>query len=97
MKGSEVKKILKDSGFVMSRIAEKIDLTPPEFDRMLKVKDIKTGVLDRIAKAAGKDIFFFLGATDFVRIPKVNENDPELAKMIQTIHALVNYLTVFEK
>ncbi len=97
MKGSEVKKILKSIGVSQAVVAREMGVMPQTLQSLLRTDDIKVGVLQEIAKAAGKNIFFFLDATDFVRIPKVNENDPELAKMIQTIHALVNYLTVFEK
>ncbi|WP_423127547.1 helix-turn-helix domain-containing protein [Gaoshiqia sp. Z1-71] len=97
MKGAEVKKIIKSLGVSQVYVAERMNITPLALHKILKAEDIKTGVLERIAKATDKDIFFFLGKPDLVRIPKVNEKDPELAKMVQTIHALVNYLTVFEK
>lgn len=97
MKGSEVKKILKDTGYSLTRIAENMNISTGALNQLLNVEDIKTGVLEQIAKAAGKDIFFFLGIPDIVRIPKVNDEDPELAKMIQTIHAIVNYLEIFKK
>lgn len=97
MKGSEVKKILKEIGYPLTRIAENMNVRPQLLACMLRTADIKTGVLERIAKAAGKDIFFFLGDKDIVRIPKVNNEDPELAKMIQTIRAMVNYLEIFKK
>ena len=97
MKGSEVKKILKSIGCSQAFVAEKMNISPQVLASMLRTSDIKVGVLKRIAKASGKDIFFFLGTPDIVRIPKVNENDPELVRMIQTVHAIVNYLEVFEK
>jgi len=97
MKGSEVKKIIKSLGLSQTYIADSLDISPALLNKMLNVDDIKTGVLERIAKAAGKDIFFFLGTPGVVRIPKVNDEDPELAKMIQTVHAIVNYLEIFKK
>lgn len=97
MKGSEVKKIIKSLGLSQTFVAENMGITPFALNKYLNVDDIKVGVLKRIAKAAGKDIFFFLGTPDVVRIPKVNEEDPELVRMIQTIRATINYLEIFEK
>lgn len=97
MKGSEVRKILKELGCPLVRIAEKMGVSAPALDKMLNVEDIKTGVLDRIAQAADKDIIFFLGDADIVRIPKINEEDPELSRMVQTVRATINYLQIFQK
>ena len=59
MKGIEVKKILQKNGYSLKDIAELMNETPQNFQALLKVEDIKTGVLERIANAIKKDIMFF--------------------------------------
>ncbi|WP_423127548.1 hypothetical protein [Gaoshiqia sp. Z1-71] len=59
MKGIEVKKKLQNDRFSMKEIADLMGETPQNLQAMFKVEDIKTGVLERIAKAIGKDILYF--------------------------------------
>lgn len=68
MKGEIVKKRLRDKGFVLSDIAATIGKTPQNFDGQLKSDDVKSGLLENIAKAVGygMDLFY----DDLVPVPK---------------------------
>ena len=59
MKGIDVKKILQKNHYSLKVIAENMGETQQNFHAMLKVEDIKTGVLERIAKAIDKNVLFF--------------------------------------
>lgn len=59
MKGQEVKEILQSNGYLLKEVATSMGETPQNFQAMLKVEDIKTGVLERIASAIDKNIMFF--------------------------------------
>lgn len=59
MKGIDVKNMLLKNGFVLKEIASVMNETPQNLNSMLKADDIKTGVLERIAKAINKNLYFF--------------------------------------
>lgn len=64
MTGLEVKEKLVESGYKLSDIAQNMNITPQSLHKFLLSEDIKTGVLERIAKAINKDIMFFFGGKD---------------------------------
>lgn len=64
MSGDEIKKLLQKRGYTLKYVAEQMGETPQNFQAMLKVADIKTGVLERICKAINHDIFFFYDLSD---------------------------------
>jgi SOS-response transcriptional repressor LexA len=59
MRGLEIKKKLKDKGFSLRKTAELIGETPQNLNSLLNAQDIKTGVVERIAKATGLSLMFF--------------------------------------
>ena len=101
MKGSEVRKKLKSIGISQAFIAEKMNISRQTLASMLRTSDIKVGVLDRIAKAVGKDIFFFLGDNEniYFNIPKVDsmKDDKIYTTFLETIESMRNYLLIFKK
>lgn len=60
MKGEEVKIILEDDGYQLSELAEKLNISPQNFNNWLGVQDIKTGILEKIAQAINKNIYYFI-------------------------------------
>lgn len=67
MRGDQVKKILTEGGYILKDVAEALGESPQNFQSMLSAIDIKTGVLEKIAKAIDKNLYFF--------IDKISEND----------------------
>lgn len=59
MKGLEVKEKLIKDGHKLSDIAQIMSITPQSLHKLLLSEDIKTGVLERIAKAIDKEIMYF--------------------------------------
>lgn len=64
MKGEEVKKKLIKSGYLLKDVAAAMNETPQNLNSMLKADDIKTGVLEKIALAINKSLYFFIGDGD---------------------------------
>ena len=60
MKGEEVKKILEVDGHQLNELAEKLNISPHNFNNWLGVQDIKTGILEKIAQAINKNIYYFI-------------------------------------
>jgi transcriptional regulator with XRE-family HTH domain len=92
MEGSKVRSILKANGFIMKDIAEAMGETTQNLNSMLNAQDIKSGVLERIARALKKDVRFFYGDKENSLYP-----DGKLIEIIesqqQTIANLSNTIT----
>ena len=61
MRGEEVKNILEENGYQLNEVAGKLGISPQNFNNWLGVQDIKTGILEKIAGAIDKNIFYFIG------------------------------------
>lgn len=59
MTGKRVKEILRKNGYVLSDVAKSMGIIPQNLQSMLNVEDIKTGVLERVAAAINKNVYFF--------------------------------------
>lgn len=60
MRGEEVKKILEKNGYQLSQVAEKLNVSPQNLNNWLGVQDIKTGILEKIAAAINKNMYYFI-------------------------------------
>ena len=60
MRGEEVKKILEKNGHQLSQVAEKLNISPQNLNNWLGVQDIKTGILEKIAAAINKNMYYFI-------------------------------------
>lgn len=78
MRGDQVKKILIESGYVLKDVAEILGESPQNFQSMLSAVDIKTGVLEKIAKAINKNLYFFFDGISENGIIKVGQKMPEM-------------------
>lgn len=59
MTGRSVKNKLVSSGYVLADVAKEMGVIPQTLNSLLQANDIKTGVLESIAKAINKSIYFF--------------------------------------
>jgi transcriptional regulator with XRE-family HTH domain len=59
MKGKDVKKKLLNNGFKLNNVAEAMNIIPQTLQSLLQAEDIKTGVLEKIANAINKSVYFF--------------------------------------
>jgi hypothetical protein len=77
MKGIDVKKKLQKSGFSLKNVADLINETPQNLNSMLNAQDIKTGVIEKIATAIKKSIYFFYEETGSEMLKKGQLQSPE--------------------
>lgn len=59
MRGLDVKQKIKLAGFSQKEVADKMGISPQAFQNILKTEDIKVGILQSIAKAINKNVYFF--------------------------------------
>lgn len=59
MNGKTVKEKLMKEGYVLADIAREMGTIPQNLQTLLSTSDIKTGVLEKIAQAINKSIYFF--------------------------------------
>lgn len=85
MKGIDVKERLQKNRYSLKEIADLMGETPQNFQAMFKVEDIKTGVLERIAKAIGKDILFFFDNIDVSDYQYSNQLDEIIGVQINSV------------
>ena len=64
MTGKDVKTKLLASGYVLADIAKEMGIIPQTLNSLLQANDIKTGVLENIAKAINKSVYFFFEVAD---------------------------------
>ena len=60
MRGEEVKRILERDRLPLNELAERLEISPQNLNNWLGVKDIKTGILEKIALAINKNIYYFI-------------------------------------
>jgi transcriptional regulator with XRE-family HTH domain len=77
MKGEKIRQKLKDEGYVLEDIAESMNISPQSLHSKLKSNDVKVGVLEDIAAAINKSIYFFF---DHNLPASVNEPFPTYGK-----------------
>lgn len=68
MTGEELKDLLQEEGTSQSELARKLGMSQQAFNQALKVADVKSGFLEKIASALGKDMSFFYQAVGVVQI-----------------------------
>lgn len=59
MTGEYVKNRLREGGYILDDVARSMDITPQNLQSKLRSTDIKVGVLEEIAKAINKTVYFF--------------------------------------
>ena len=61
MTGDELKKRLKGERYSITDLAEKLGMTRPNLSQALSVKDVKTGLVEDLARVLNLPISFFFG------------------------------------
>ena len=89
MNGVTIKEKLLISGYKLSDLASKMGITPQNLQKLLSVDDIKTGVLEKIAMAIDKDIFFFF---DKQETPDKKTEEIKVMNEITNNMRLLSYL-----
>lgn len=94
MKGVEVKNKLRKAGFSIKAVADLMGETPQNLSSLLTVQDIKTGVLERIAKAMNKPLsFFYAEKIDLMSEAEIIEQDKEVAEGKCSVYTGMDFKT----
>ena len=70
MKGDIVKKKLIGCGYQLKDVAEMMKISPQNLHSLLNARDIKTGLLEKIAKTINKSVYFFFEPSNDVQDEK---------------------------
>ena len=96
MTGPEVKKVLMQEKLHLKDIAEMLGLTQPNFTQLLQVKDVKTGLLERLCDVLNKKLDFFYKDSPYFptleaniqSIPDCTSKDKEIEFLKGKVNAL---------
>ena len=65
MSGDDLKNKLRLTGVNLIEIADMVGMSQANFSASLKVKDVKTGLLEKLCDALSLDLSFFYGGTKY--------------------------------
>ena len=82
MTGKHIQDLMKQEGYSVTRMAELIGTSQPNLTSALKHDDIRTGLLEGIAKAMGKPLAFFYGETYSMSIIEHKKDVTTLCQMM---------------
>lgn len=85
MKGVQVKEKLLKSGYVLADVAKNMGIIPQNLQSLLAAEDIKTGVLENIATAISKSVYFFYD-DDNDTSKEEKQSSEDVGKLIDVIY-----------
>lgn len=92
MTGQTLKEFIQRGGYKLSEIASIIGESPQNFGAALSSKDIKSGLLERVAKAVGKPVSAFYGeaaakepSTEERLLALLEEKDKQINKLLSIL------------
>lgn len=74
MTGEHLKNLILSEGYSINKISELIGIAQPNLVSLLKHDDIRTGLVENVAKAMGKPLSFFYGEI-YGRVSQVSGNN----------------------
>ncbi|MCM1078530.1 MAG: helix-turn-helix transcriptional regulator [Bacteroidales bacterium] len=94
MTGSQLKQILLTAGYSAKAVAEKAGMSQQSFSQMLAAADIKSGLLERIAKVLNKDMTFFYPCASGTHVPSTPSatRDEIIARVLEQNAELIRLL-----
>lgn len=87
MDGVTLRKILTDNGYVLKELAQKMGMSQPGFSQLMKVKDVKSGILEQLCDILGKRLDFFYEGTPYKPLTKVVKESKTRKKAQQEVPA----------
>lgn len=74
MTGDYLKNLILSEGYTINKMAELIGVAQPNLVMLLRHEDVRTGLVEKVAKAMGKPLAFFYGET-YGPVTQVNGNN----------------------
>lgn len=78
MTGQHLQDLLKQEGYSVNKMAEMIGRSQQNLATLLKHEDVRTGLVEDIAKAMGKPLSFFYGET-YGPVSQAGANNTQVA------------------
>lgn len=80
MKGVDLKDLLRKEGIILSQLAEDLGMSQQNLSAAFTRDDIKSGLLEKMAKALNKPIGFFYGEA-FGPVQSVGDNNTQVTQV----------------
>ena len=80
MKGSDLKDLLRKEGVILSRLAEDLGVSQQNLSAAFTRDDVKSGLLEKIARVLDKPIGFFYGET-LGPVQTVGDNNSQVTQV----------------
>lgn len=98
MRGIDVKEKLKKGGFALKSVADLMGETPQNLNSMLNAQDVKTGVVEKIANAINKSLYFFYSDNIEIELNKkvlepINPTNSTEGIPLIPLHAMAGYMS----
>ena len=74
MTGDYLKNLILSEGYTINKMAELIGVAQPNLVMLLRHEDVRTGLVEKVAKAMNKPLSFFYGET-YGPVSQVNGNN----------------------
>lgn len=80
MKGADLKDLLKKEGVILSQLAEDLGMSQQNLSAAFTRDDVKSGLLEKIARILNKPIGFFYGES-FGPMQSVGDNNTQVTQV----------------
>lgn len=80
MKGSDLKDLLRKEGVILSQLAEDLGMSQQNLSAAFTREDVKSGLLEKMARILNKPIGFFYGET-FGPVQSVGDNNAQVTQV----------------
>lgn len=80
MKGSDLKDLLRKEGVVLSQLADELGMSQQNLSAAFTREDVKSGLLEKVARILGKPIGFFYGES-FGPVQSVGDNNTQVTQV----------------
>lgn len=80
MKGSDLKDLLRKEGIVLSQLADELGMSQQNLSAAFTREDVKSGLLEKLARILGKPIGFFYGEA-FGPVQSVGDNNTQVTQV----------------
>lgn len=80
MKGSDLRDLLRKEGVVLSQLAEDLGMSQQNLSATFTRDDVKSGLLEKMARVLDKPIGFFYGET-FGPVQSVGDNNSQVTQV----------------
>jgi hypothetical protein len=97
MTGDELKQKLIQGGKTLTAVAKDLNMTQPNFSTALTVKDVKSGLIEKLCDCLNVKLDFFYGDTHYLPEPKAIDSQRSDFNNGNTSRSLEKLLSMLDK